>query len=423
MLSVHTSPIEQPGVGDAGGLNVYVSEVSKRLAERGIEVEIFTRMTAGDLPAQSELAPGAHVRNIVAGPFEGLAKEDLPGQLCAFAQGVMHAEAARPEGWYDLVHSHYWLSGQVGWLAADRWQVPLVHTMHTMARVKNAQLAQGDTPEPIGREIGEAQVVEAADRLVANTAGESMELIDLYGADPRKVRIVFPGVDLDLFTPGDKAEARSMVGVRSDAQVLLFVGRIQPLKAPDVLLRAAADMLARRPELRQSLEVVVLGGPSGSGLGKPRALQELAKQLGIDTHVRFVPPVDRATLAQWYRAADLVVVPSYSESFGLVAVEAQASGTPVVAAAVGGLPFAVGDSGLLIDGHQTADWSAGLESLLADPDRRNLLSRKAVEHASQFSWEATTDRLIEVYAEAAASRNAPPVEPKRRLSIVPNVVA
>jgi len=406
MLSVHTSPLEQPGTGDAGGLNVYVVEVSKRLAQRGIEVEIFTRMTGGKLPAQSELAPGVHVRNVIAGPFEGLGKEDLPGQLCAFAQGVMRAEAARPEGWYDLVHSHYWLSGQVGWLAADRWRVPLVHTMHTMARVKNSQLADGDIPEPRGREIGEAQVVDAADRLVANTGGEAGELVDLYGADPGKVRVVSPGVDLDVFTVGDVAAARALVGLPEDAQVLLFVGRIQPLKAPDVLLKAAADLLARRPELRQSLVVAVVGGPSGSGLGKPRALQELAQRLGIQAQVRFVPPVDRATLAMWYRAADLVVVPSYSESFGLVAVEAQACGTPVVAAAVGGLPLAVGDGGLLVDGHETGDWSAGLEGLLDDPDRRRLLSRRAVGHAANFSWERTTDRLLEVYTESVIARTA-----------------
>ena len=423
MLSVHTSPLEQPGTGDAGGLNVYVVEVSKRLAQRGIEVEIFTRMTAGGLPVQSELAPGVHVRNVMAGPFEGLSKEDLPGQLCAFAQGVMRAEAARPEGWYDLVHSHYWLSGQVGWLAADRWRVPLVHTMHTMARVKNSQLAQGDTPEPHGREIGEAQVVEAADRLVANTPGEARDLIELYDADPAKVRVVSPGVDLEVFTPGDVAAARAGVGLPQDAQVLLFVGRIQPLKAPDVLLKAAADLLARRPELRQKLQVVVLGGPSGSGLGKPRALHHLAKRLGIDAQVRFVPPVDRATLAQWYRAADLVVVPSYNESFGLVAVEAQACGTPVVAAAVGGLPFAVGDAGLLIEGHETADWSAGLEGLLDHPRRREALSRKAVEHASQFSWEATTDRLLEVYTDAIINRTDSPIDEIRGLASLPTAVS
>jgi len=422
MLSVHTSPLEQPGTGDAGGLNVYVLEVSKRLAQRGIEVEIFTRMTDGRLPMQSEIAPGVRVRNVIAGPFEGLGKADLPGQLCAFAQGVMRAEAARPEGWYDLVHSHYWLSGQVGWLAADRWRVPLVHTMHTMARVKNARLAEGDTPEPPGREIGEAQVVEAADRLVANTLGEADELVDFYDAHPGKVRVVSPGVDLELFTIGDVSAARAQVGLPQNACVLLFVGRIQPLKAPEVLLKAAADLLARRPELRRRLVVAVVGGPSGTGLGKPRALQDLAHRLGIQDQVRFVPPVDRATLAQWYRAADLVTVPSYSESFGLVAMEAQACGTPVVAAAVGGLPYAVGDGGLLIDGHQTSDWSAGLEGLLDDPLSRELLSRKAVEHASQFSWERTTDRLLEVYRESMIARTSSSIDDAAGFVGVPSAV-
>ena len=402
MLSVHTSPLEQPGTGDAGGLNVYVVEVSKRLARRGIEVEIFTRMTGGSQPLQSEMAPGVNVRNVVAGPFEGLGKGDLPGQLCAFAQGVMRAEAARPEGWYDLVHSHYWLSGQVGWLAADRWRVPLVHTMHTMARVKNSRLAEGDVPEPPGREIGEAQVVEAADRLVANTPGEAGELIALYGADPGRVRVVSPGVDLDLFTVGDVPAARARLGLPQDAHVLL---------------------------LRHRLVVAVVGGPSGSGLGKPRALQELAHQLGIHTQVRFVPPVDRANLALWYRAADLVAIPSYNESFGLVAVEAQASGTPVIAAAVGGLPYAIGDGGVLIDGHGTAEWSAGLEALIDDPGRRELLGRKAVEHASHFSWEGTTDRLLEVYTESMIARArsvsgqpAPPIEDAAKLTGVPAAV-
>ena len=277
--------------------------------------------------------------------------------------------------------------------------------------------------------------MEAADRLVANTLGEAGDLIKLYDADPARVRVVPPGVDLELFTVGDVAAARAQVGLPQNAHVLLFVGRIQPLKAPDVVLRAAADLLARRPELRQRLVVAVIGGPSGSGLGKPRALQELAQQLGIQAQVRFVPPVDRATLALWYRAADLVTVPSYSESFGLVALEAQACGTPVVAAAVGGLPFALGDSGLLINGHETADWSAGLEGLLDDPRRREVLSRKAVEHASQFGWERTTDRLLEVYAESMIAKatsaaspmdgstsTASPIDEARGLTGVPAAV-
>jgi D-inositol-3-phosphate glycosyltransferase len=202
MVSVHTSPLEQPGTGDAGGMNVYVAEVAKELAARGVEVDIFTRATTGTIPPVAELVPGVSVRHITAGPYEGLSKQDLPGQLCAFAAGVMRAAAARPEGWYDVLHSHYWLSGQVGWLAADRWGVPLVHTMHTMARVKNLHLPSDDTPEPPGREIGEAQVVEAADRLVANTEGEAADLVELYDADPAKVRVVTPGVDLATFTPG-----------------------------------------------------------------------------------------------------------------------------------------------------------------------------------------------------------------------------
>ncbi len=406
MLSVHTSPLEQPGTGDAGGLNVYVSEVARQLAERGTEVEVFTRATTGSLPPVVEMVPGVIVRHVVAGPFEGLSKQDLPGQLCAFAAGVMRAEAARPQGWYDVIHSHYWLSGQVGWLASDRFDIPLVHTMHTMARVKNRHLADGDTPEPSGREIGEVQVVEAADRLVANTELEKRELVDLYDADPARVDVVPPGVDLDVFTPGDQRRARAAVGVLSDAVLLLFVGRIQPLKAPDVLLRLAAELVRRDPSLRERLVVGVLGGPSGSGLTHPESLVELATQLDLLDLVRFVPPVDRATLATWYRAADLVTVPSHNESFGLVAIEALACGAPVVAADVGGLPDAVGDAGVLVSGHDPVRWADAVGGLLADPARRHALSRRAVDHAAHFGWAATTQRLLQVYADARTSRRS-----------------
>ena len=188
MLSVHTSPLDQPGTGDAGGMNVYVVELARRLAMLGIEVEVFTRATDSDQPPTVELAPGVLVRHLTAGPFEELPKQDLPAQLCALTSGVLRAEAAREPGWYDLVHSHYWLSGQVGWLAKERWGVPLVHAMHTMAKVKNASLAFGDSPEPALRVIGETQVVEQADRLVANTDDEAEALVDLYGADPEQDR-------------------------------------------------------------------------------------------------------------------------------------------------------------------------------------------------------------------------------------------
>ncbi|MGQ0631250.1 MAG: D-inositol-3-phosphate glycosyltransferase [Sporichthyaceae bacterium] len=405
-LSVHTSPLDQPGVGDAGGMNVYIAEVAKRLAAFGVEVEIFTRTTSSDTPPVVELAPGVLVRHVTAGPFEGLAKEDLPAQLCAFTTGVLRAEAAREPGHYDLVHSHYWLSGQVGWLAAERWGIPLVHSMHTMAKVKNAALAVGDTAEPASRVIGESQVVEAADRLVANTDEEARQLVDLYAAAPDRVEVVAPGVDLDTFfppvSPGARAQLRAQLGLARDAEVLLFVGRIQPLKAPDVLLRAVAELLRIDPARRERLVVVVVGGPSGSGTGEPESLQKLAVELGITDLVRFAPPVPQVDLAQWYRAADLTVVPSYSESFGLVAVESQACGTPVVAAAVGGLRTAVseGESGILVHGHEPRDWAHALLGLLANPGRRAELGEGAVVHAQRFGWSATAAALLGVYSRA-----------------------
>ncbi|MGL5859552.1 MAG: D-inositol-3-phosphate glycosyltransferase [Angustibacter sp.] len=407
MLAVHTSPLAQPGTGDAGGLNVYVVQTSRRLAARGVEVEVFTRATSSSLPASVELTPGVTVRHVTAGPFHGLAKEDLPGQLCAFAAGVMRTEASRPPGFYDVLHSHYWLSGQVGWLAADRWQVPLVHTMHTMARVKNQALADGDVPEPAGREIGEAQVVAEADRLVANTADEAQQLVDLYDADPRRVTVVHPGVDLERFSPvsaAGRAVDRRDLGLPADALVLLFVGRIQPLKAPDVLLDAVGRLLSRRPELRSRLVVAVVGGPSGSGLREPTSLVRLARQLGIADRVRFEPPAPAVQLARWYRAADVLVVPSHAESFGLVALEAQACGTPVLAADVSGLRDAVADgrSGVLIPGHDPDDWAARIEAVLADPVRRARLAAGALAHAARFSWDRTVDDLIAVYSDAQA---------------------
>ena len=405
VLSIHTSPLDQPGTGDAGGMNVYVVETARRLAESGVEVEVFTRATSSALPPVVEMAPGVTVRHVTAGPFEGLLKHDLPGQLCAVTAGVMRAEASRPEGWFDLVHSHYWLSGQVGWLAKERWNVPLVHSMHTMAKVKNRDLAAGDTPEPAMRVIGEQQVVAAADRLVANTADEAAELVDLYGADSDTVDVVHPGVDLDVFTPGNRTEARRRRGLPMDAIVLLFVGRIQPLKAPDVLVRAAAQLVARDPALRSRLVVAVCGGPSGSGLEQPTALVDLARSLGILDLVRFEPPSDRETLVDWYRAADVAVVPSHSESFGLVAVEAQACGTPVVASAVGGLRTAVANevSGLLVDGHDPRDFAAAISRIVDRPQLREEFSHGAVMHAASFGWAATTAGLLTSYAAALAN--------------------
>jgi D-inositol-3-phosphate glycosyltransferase len=407
-ISVHTSPLEQPGTGDAGGMNVYIVEVAKRLARAGVEVEIFTRATTSDLPPTVEMAPGVLVRHVIAGPFEGLAKEDLPSQLCAFTNGVLRAEAARAAGWYDLIHSHYWLSGQVGWLAKDRWGVPLVHTAHTLAKVKNCSLAEGDKPEPKARLIGEEQVVAECDRLVANTPAEARDLVDLYGADPSRVSVVPPGVDLERFHPVSAAQrqaARARFGFPADAHVIAFAGRIQPLKAPDVLLRAAAALRTRDPELGRRLVVAICGGPSGSGLDRPTALIDLAAELGITDMVRFVPPQPRDLMPEFYRAVDLVAVPSHNESFGLVALEAQACGTPVVAAAVGGLVTAVRDgiSGVLVKSHQPDDWARVFGAVLTTPGRAAELGLGAATHAQDFSWTHTASGLLAAYRETMTS--------------------
>ena len=395
-MSVHTSPLAQPGTGDAGGMNVYVLQSALQMARRGVEVEIFTRATSSADQPTVRVAPGVLVRNVVAGPFEGLDKYDLPTQLCAFAAGVLRAEATYEPGYYDIVHSHYWLSGQVGWLARDRWAVPLVHTAHTLAAVKNAALADGDAPEPPLRAVGEQQVVDEADRLIVNTEHEAQQLVSLHHADPARIDVVHPGVDLETFTPGDRRAARAALGLDADELILAFVGRIQPLKAPDVLLRAAARLTERFTNLR----VLVAGGPSGTGLAAPDTLVRLADELGISDRVTFLPPQSREQLVNVYRAADLVAVPSYSESFGLVAVEAQACGTPVVAAAVGGLPVAVRDgvTGTLVPGHDVDDWATAIAVLVdRGPDT---MSRAAVEHAATFSWAHTVDGLLASYGRA-----------------------
>jgi D-inositol-3-phosphate glycosyltransferase len=287
--------------------------------------------------------------------------------------------------------------------------VPLVHTAHTLAAVKNAVLAEGDTPEPESRRIGEQQIVDAADRLVANTTDELRELVDYYDADPAHADVVPPGADLEQYTPGTQRgteRARRALGLGQHSEVIAFVGRIQPLKAPDVIVRALAEMVRAQP--RRDVRLMVVGGPSGSGLERPRSLMELAEELGVADRVCFLAPRPPSELVDVYRAADIVAVPSYSESFGLVALEAQACGTPVVAAAVGGLPTAVGDgrTGITVDGHDPREWARVLSGLLDDDELRLSMSRAAPVHASGFSWDSTADGLLSSYAGTMAAYRA-----------------
>jgi D-inositol-3-phosphate glycosyltransferase len=324
-------------------------------------------------------------------------KEELP----ALIPGLSDAFSSVLENEkFDVLHSHYWLSGKVAMPAAKKFGIPLAHTMHTMARVKNMNLAEGERPEPMIRVQGETQVVAAADALIANTDAEAASLVSLYQACPDSVSVVSPGVDLYTFTAGKgRKAAREEVGLPLDAHVLAFVGRIQPHKGPEVLIRAVAEMLSHSPHLRPKLITLIMGGASGSGLGEVERLKDLVSWLGISDVVRFLDPVPRVELPQWYRAADLVCVPSYSESFGLVALEAQACGTPVVATAVGGLRTAIADgiSGVLVDGHDPRAWSSILARLIQEPQRRVLLSMGAVEHASHFGWDATARGTLDIY--------------------------
>ena len=409
-LMVHTSPLDQAGIGDAGGMNVYVVETAKKMAQAGVSVDIFTRANHPDLPESVEIAEGVTVKHLVAGPFEGLSKEELPSQLGALTSAFMNYQKQLPNDYYSLLHSHYWISGQLGWMVSERTGIPLIHTMHTTAKVKNLNLADDEKPEPQTRAIGEEQVVKASTGLIANTDAEAASLVSLYDACPDNVFVVAPGVDLQRFSPGiGKAAARVKLNIAPDAIMLTFVGRIQPHKGPDVLLRAAAEMVSHSPHLRAKLAVVIMGGASGSGLNELEKLKTLAKFLKIEDVTHFVDPVSRELLPDWYRASDLVCVPSYSESFGLVALEAQACGTPVVATAIGGLRTAVSDgiSGSLVDGHDPKAWSAVISRLIAEPQRRLLLSIGAVEHASHFGWENTARKTLDVYDWALSKQSNP----------------
>jgi len=405
---LHTSPLEQAGTGDAGGMNVYVTESAKRIAESGVQVDIFTRANKPNLPETVEIADGVKVVHLEAGPYGSVTKDELPSQICALMSSYLRYELQRPAGYYDLIHSHYWISGQLGWLVSERYGLPLIHTMHTMAKVKNQSLAEGESPEPQTRAIGEEQVVAAASALIANTASEAASLVSLYDACPDNVFVVSPGVDLRTYkVNGGKKTSRDKLKINQDQLLLLFVGRIQPHKGPEVLIRAVAEMTSHTPALRSKLRAVVMGGPSGNGSKEPERLAGLARFLGISDIVQFIPPVPRDELSDWYRAADLVCVPSYSESFGLGALEAQACGTPVVATAVGGLRAAVADgiSGVLVDGHNPKAWSATIQRLLMEPQHRLLLSMGAVEHASHFGWDSTARGILDVY-DAVLSRGS-----------------
>ena len=399
VLSLHTSPLAQPGLGDGGGMNVYVRSLGSALARAGIACDVYTRAEHAELPDVVGVEPGFRVHHVAAGPRRPVAKEDLPALVDEFTAGVLRRleETVEPP---DAIHANYWLSGVAGHTLKHTLELPLVSTFHTLARVK----AEATGDEPARRARAEAEIVGCSDVILAATAEEAVQLQQLYDAPPDRIEIVPPGVDHHHFSPGDRGPARAALGLPADGPVLLFVGRIQPLKGADVAVETLAALD------HDDAILLVVGGPSGpDGDAELARLHHLADVLDVADRVRFVPPQPHDRLATWYRAADVCLVPSRSESFGLVALEAAACGTPVVAAAVGGLRTTVdhGRTGFLVETRDPGDYAAPVTELLADPSRAAELRANAVARAAQFSWATTAARLRRLYADLAARR---PVE-------------
>ncbi len=394
MLSVHTSPLAQPGAGDGGGMNVYVRSLASNLARAGVPCDVLTRAEHAEQPPVVEVEPGFRVVHITAGPVAPIPKGDLPELVEPFVDAALGFFASEREP-YDVLHANYWISGAVGHRLKHDLDLPLVATFHTLDRVK-AEAGVGDDPETRARVEGE--IVNCADLMVAATDEERDQLVTLYGAERDRVEVVPPGVDHHVFVPGDRVEARRALRLDREARVLVYVGRIQPLKGADLAVRCLA-------ELDDDVTLLVVGGPSGTeGEAEVLGLRRLVSDLGLESRVRFVPPQTHDRLAGYYQAADVCLVPSRTESFGLVALEAAACGTPVVAADVGGLGSVVEDgyTGFLVEGRAAIDYAAPVDLLLSDGELAREISAAALTRSSRYMWSIAAARLRRLYGDLAA---------------------
>ncbi|NNK91550.1 MAG: glycosyltransferase [Acidimicrobiia bacterium] len=390
-LSLHTSPLLQPGLGDAGGMNVYIHELAQTMADRGVAVDVFTRRDDPSVPAEVLVSPNYRVIHVDAGPARRLPIAALPEVVGTFAKQVI--TWIRDHGLtYDLVHSHYWISGWAGVMVKQNLQIPLANSFHTLGRIKDLTRRPDQEPSSAVRVLTEQEVIDQSDCVIASTPAEATDLLEHYGASPERQCVSPPGVDHELFSPGSKVGARDVLGL-GDGNVLLYAGRIQALKGIDVAIEATARL--------RDVDLLIVGGPSGPrGSDEVAGLRSFAEALDVADRVHFLSPQPHERLADFYRAADLLVLPSRSESFGLVAAEAQACGLPVLAANVGGLPHVVADGigGVLVDGWDPATWASMARALLDDGDELARLSKGAAEWSARFSWPATANRLLELYA-------------------------
>jgi D-inositol-3-phosphate glycosyltransferase len=398
VLSLHTSPLAQPGTGDGGGMNVYVRELCAALARSGVQCEVFTRADDPACPGTVSVEPNFRVHHVQAGPLAPVAKERLPDLVPAWTAGVGRsltalANAGRP---VDAIHANYWLSGLAGHTLKHELGVPLLVTFHTLDRVKaDVSPEELSAAEPVRRAVAEAEIVGCADAVIASCSVEADQLVELYGADPERIAIVAPGVDHAFFSPGNQDQARRAVGLRQGDPVVLFAGRIQPLKGLTVAVDALALVRASGGRLG-SASLVVLGGPSGPhGSEELAAVQRHIDGPGLQAAVRMLPPQRHEILSSYYRAVDACVVPSHSESFGLVALEAAACGAPVVAAAVGGLTTLIDDgcTGYLVEGRDPADFARPLAAILSDRGLAGRLGRAGAARAGAYTWAAAAEAL------------------------------
>ena len=417
VLSLHTSPLAQPGTGDGGGMNVYVRELTAALARTGVACDVFTRAWSPHLPSVVEVEPGLRVHHVPAGPPEAVPKEALPAVVEEFTANVLGRMAAATgsggdEGGglsYTSVHANYWLSGLSGHVIKHELNLPLVCTFHTLDRVKAESMPEEvEADMPHQRAEAEASIIDCSDAVLASCSVEADQIASLYGGEPGRIRIVPPGVDHAFFGPGHRPQARRALGLPLDGRLLLFVGRIQPLKRADVAIEALAELRAGSDAGGgEPYRLVVVGGPSGPhGEKSLQSLHDVADARGVREFVHFIEPQPHELLSSYYRAADVCLVPSRSESFGLVALEAAACGTPVVASAVGGLTTLVDDghTGFLVDEADPRAYAAAVRRVFDAPLQPERLSTASVLRARLYTWRAAAATLVELHDELAAGR-------------------